>query len=261
LSADCDEFLRWALPRLGLEWAGFRKVRRQVCRRIGRRLGVLGLCDLDAYHDYLDANPREWAALSALTPITISRFYRDRGVFDALGAEVVPALAETARASGRDGVSAWSAGCASGEEAYTLALMSVDVLATDVDPVMLRRARHASYGASSVRDLPEEWLERGFERRSELYVVRPDIRRHVTVRRHDLRAAPPPGPFDLVLCRNVAFTYFAPDVQRSVLAKLTGAVGLGGALVIGIHERLPEPAAGLAPWPGTRGVFRHVTPG
>jgi chemotaxis methyl-accepting protein methylase len=83
------------------------------------------------------------------------------------------------------------------------------------------------------------------------------LRRHVTVRGHDLRADLPIGIFDLVLCRNVAFTYFAPECQRAVLAKLAGALRRGGALVLGIHERLPEPAPELQPWPGVRGVFRH----
>jgi chemotaxis protein methyltransferase CheR len=118
-----------------------------------RRLDAVGLPDLGAYRDYLGAHPQEWASLSALMPITISRFYRDRGVFAALEADVVPALAEAARASGQDRLSAWSAGCASGEEAYTLALvwreavvprfpdLRLDVLATDIHPAMLRRAR------------------------------------------------------------------------------------------------------------------------
>jgi len=89
----------------------------------------------------------------------------------------------------------------------------------------------------------------------------PELRRHVTVRRHDLRADPPTGAFDLVLSRNVAFTYFAPESQLAVLAKLTGALGRGGALVIGAHERLPEPAPEPEPWPGVRGVFRRVDNG
>lgn len=264
------EFLQWALPRLGLRWAGFRKVRRQLCRRLVRRLDALGLPDLAAYRNHLAAHPREWQSVGALMPITISRFYRDRGVFAALEADVVPALAEAARAAGRDGLSAWSAGCASGEEAYTLALiwhevaaarfpdLRLDVLATDIHPAMLRRARQASYHRASLKELPEAWRETGFERRGELYAVRPQVRRHVTVRGHDLRADPPTGTFDLVLCRNVAFTYFAPQGQRAVLAKLAGALGRGGALVIGIHETLPEPTPELEPWLGVRGVFRHV---
>jgi chemotaxis protein methyltransferase CheR len=75
--------------------------------------------------------------------------------------------------------------------------------------------------------------------------------------RHDLRDRPPGGPFDLVLCRNAAFTYFAPDAQRAVVANLAAALRAGGALVLGLHETLPDPAPGFAPWPGARAVHRY----
>ena len=86
--------------------------------------------------------------------------------------------------------------------------------------------------------------------------MRPEQRRNVTVRRHDLRT-PPAGPFDLILFRNVAFTYFAPDRQREVLSRLAGALRSAGALVIGLHESLPEPAPGFAPGPDARAIFRR----
>src|SRR5438477_9810042 len=115
---DCVEFLQWALPRLRMRWDGFRKVRRQVCRRIERRSRELGLTDLAAYRDYLERRPDEWARLDALCRVTISRFYRDRETFAALEQEVLPALAR-----GGAEIEVWSAGCASGEEPYTLALL------------------------------------------------------------------------------------------------------------------------------------------
>jgi chemotaxis protein methyltransferase CheR len=76
--AECVDFLQWALPRLGLRWQGFRKVRRQVCRRVARRIAELGLADADAYRLYLERNPQEWDALAELCRVTISRFWRDR---------------------------------------------------------------------------------------------------------------------------------------------------------------------------------------
>src|SRR5215210_2258556 len=263
----CVEFLQWALPRLGLRWAGFRKVRRQVCRRVARRMAALGLPDHAAYRAHLAAHPEEWAVLRALTPVTISRFGRDRAVFGALADEVLPAVAAAARAAGRDEVRAWSAGCASGEEAYTLALLSDDralrpaleVLATDVHPPVLARARAARYEPSSLRELPPALRERGFAARPDgALVVRPEHRRRVTVVAHDLRDPPPAGPFDLVLCRNVAFTYFAAEAQRAVLDRLAGALRPGGALVLGLHETLSDPAGRFVPWPGARAVHRYV---
>src|SRR4051794_1629116 len=104
----CVAFLQWALPRLDLRWAGFRRVRRQVCRRIGRRAAELGLPNLDAYRAHLDAHPAEWEVLRSLTPVTISRFGRDGAVFGALVADVLPALARAAHAAGRARLRAWS---------------------------------------------------------------------------------------------------------------------------------------------------------
>jgi chemotaxis protein methyltransferase CheR len=263
----CVAFLQWALPRLGLRWAGYRRVRRQVCRRLGRRVAELGLPGLDAYREHLLAHPAEWEALRALTPVTISRFGRDRAVFAALGDEVLPALAAGARAERRARVRAWSAGCASGEEAYSLALLwddrglepALDVLATDVHPPVLARARAARYEPSSLRELPAALRARGFDAGADgALVVRPEHRRLVTVVRHDLREPPPAGPFDLVLCRNVAFTYFAPEVQAAVLQRLASALRPGGALVLGLHETLSDPAHAFVPWPGARAVHRYV---
>ena len=94
--ADCVAFLQWALPQLGLHWPGFRKVRRQVCRRIAARLRALELADAAAYRGHLQSHSGEWPALAVLCTVTISRFYRDREVFDCLGAAVLPALAAAA---------------------------------------------------------------------------------------------------------------------------------------------------------------------
>jgi len=257
----CVAFLQWALPRLDLRWPGFRRVRRQLCRRVGRRVAELGLPSLDAYREHLAAHPAEWEVLRSLTPVTISRFGRDRAVFAALAGEVLPALAEAARAAGRDRLRAWSAACASGEEAYTLALLrdDVDVLATDVHPPVLARARAARYGASSLRELEPGIRARGFvPAAGGAWVVRPGVRRAVTVARHDLRDPPPDGPFDLVLCRNAAFTYFAPAAQRIVLDHLAAVLRPGGALVVGLHEDVSDPAGRFARWPGTRAVHRYV---
>jgi chemotaxis protein methyltransferase CheR len=258
--AACVAFLQWALPRLGLRWPGYRKVRRQVCRRLRARLDELGLAGFDAYRARLDADPAEWQVLRALTPITISRFARDRAVFDALGRDVVPALERAARAAGRERLRAWSAGCASGEEAHTLALLwpAMDVLATDVHAPAVERARRGRYPASSLRELTAAERERGFVIDDGENAVRPEIAARVRVARHDLRdARPPTAPFDLVLCRNAAFTYLDGDAQRAVLARLADALVPGGALVVGLHETPPETAR-FAPWPDVRATHRRL---
>jgi chemotaxis protein methyltransferase CheR len=229
-----------------------------VCRRLRARVAELGLPDLDAYRARLHADPAEWEVLRALTPVTISRFARDRAVFDAVREAVVPALERAARADGRDRLRAWSAGCASGEEAYTLALLwpAMDVLATDVHSPVLERARRARYPASSLRELTAAERKRGFVAVGAEHAVRPEIATRVAVARHDVRDPPPAAaPFDIVLCRNAAFTYLDAEAQRAVLDRLADALVPGGALVIGRHETLPETAR-FEPWPDVRATHR-----
>nr|WP_255500710.1 CheR family methyltransferase [Caulobacter sp. 17J80-11] len=180
--------------------------------------------------------------------ITISRFHRDRGVFEAVRREVLPDVAARAQAEGR-AAEAWSAGCASGEEAYTVRVLwdlevvpgaPLNVLATDVDPAMIARARQACYAPGSLRELPPGLVERAFERRGREACLKPEHRAGVDFAAQDLRAAMPERAFDLILCRYLAFTYFAEPLQRRVLAALVERLRPGGWLVIGTHERLPE---------------------
>ena len=270
--SDCVAFLQWALPRLGLEWRGFRKVRRQVCRRVAARVRSIGLADMAAYRERLASDRAEWPTLARLCTIPISRFYRDREVFDDLGSAVIPALADAARRRGGDELECWSAGCASGEEPYTLALqwrmtlasrfpeLGLRVLGTDVDATLLQRARAACYRSSSLEALPTGWREAAFEARGKLFCLREGFRAGVELERQDLLAELPQRAFDLVLCRNMAFTYFSDERARLALERLASRLRFGGAFVLGLHERLPASSAAFEPWPGCRAVFRLRAP-
>lgn len=117
------QFLQWCLPRLGLRWPGFRKVRKRVYKRVARRIQELGLSSLSAYRAYLDTRAGEWVVLDGFCRIPISRFYRDRGVFQYLEEEVLPELGALAAHRGETELKCWSIGCAAGEESYTLAIV------------------------------------------------------------------------------------------------------------------------------------------
>ncbi len=265
--AECTAFLQWALPRLGRHWPGYRKPRRLLCKRLGRRLRELGLPDLDAYRSHLLAREDEWAALDALCGIPISRFYRDRGVFDALEREVLPALAEAARS--RAALDVWSAGCARGEEPYTLAILwaahlherypslRLRVVATDNDERMLERARSGVFSASSLKELPADLRAAGFERADGAWRVRERFR-GIEFLRQDLRETMPAGPFDLILCRNVLFTYYASPLREQLAERIVERLRPGGALVVGIHESPPAELRGVQPWPRLRAVYRRA---
>jgi chemotaxis protein methyltransferase CheR len=263
------EFLQWCLPRLGLRWPGFRKVRRQVYRRIDHRLRTLGMPDVSAYRAHLQAHPEEWRVLDTLCRVFISRFHRDRAVFAFLGQEVLPALAGMALSRGQGQLAVWSIGCASGEEPYTLAILwhegcasrfpalGLRIVGTDVEPEVLARAERGCYPPGSLKDLPADLSDRAFVPSGRELCVRSEYRRGVVFLQQDIRLAAPPGLFHLALCRNVAFTYFDDARQRQALRRIEERVLPGGALVIGSTESLPEGRSGFEPWSPRLRVFRR----
>ncbi len=267
---DLVAFLQWALPQLGRRWSGYRKVRGQVKGRIKARLAELGIDDLDAYRSHLEAHPEEWAVLDDFCRITISRFYRGRATFDALREEVLPALARNARKSGRSVVRAWCIGSASGEEAYTLRLcwnldvgndfpdLEFAIVGTDAGAHMIERARRACYPEGSLKELPNGWSERAFEKTGDdqdPFCLCDAFRRDVAFRLQDVRREQPDGPFDLVLCRYILFIYFHEDTQYEVLTDIVDRMEKGAALVIGPKEVLYD-GAPFEPWFESHNIFR-----
>jgi chemotaxis protein methyltransferase CheR len=269
----CVEFLQWALPRLHMRWEGFRKVRSQVCKRIQRRMRALQLSDIKSYREHLQRHGEEWRVLDGLCRVTISRFYRDRAVFSALQSDILPELLRQMRGRGDTRLRVWSAGCAAGEEPYTLSILwelglkqhdaeactRVEIVATDSDRCLLDRAVAACYAYSSVKNLPEGWRRRAFVEKNGMYCLSLPFRQHVSFMRQDVRAEIPPGRFDLILCRNLAFTYFDAAMQWQILRRLADVLQPAGILVVGIHETLPRDHDDFAAWSQRLGFYRRRT--
>lgn len=218
-------------------------------------MAELGVRSIDAYRDRIARDPAERRVLDSLTRITISRFHRDRGVFEALRERFLPELAERIRARGDNTLACWSTGCASGEEPYTLAIawleevgprfpeVELRIVATDADPTVIERARRGRYDRATLEELPGPWIEAAFERLDadeEPFRLRPAYRESVEFRLQDVRRLAPDGPFDLVLCRNLVFTYFDASLQTACLERIATRMRPGGVLVLGAHESLPD---------------------
>jgi chemotaxis protein methyltransferase CheR len=267
---DCIAFLQWALPQLKLRWPGFRKVRRQVCKRLRKRMSDLGIADLAAYRSRLAADPAEWQVLDECCHITISRFFRDRGVFEVLRRRVLPDIAARAKREQR-AARIWSAGCASGEEPYSLKILwdlevtklypavPLSIVATDVDEAMIARAREGCFKLTSLHELPPHLIEQAFDRTGPLFCVRPVHREGIDFLYQDLRLDAPTPLFDLVLCRYVAFTYFALPLQQQVLTRMVDRLLPDGYFAIGTHERLPDEDRALMPLAGAPQIFRKAS--
>ncbi len=245
MKTEFESFLAEILPSLGLSLPALR--RRNIRRRITRRMESRGVHDFRSYLSLLRREPAEWESLRPLLTVTISRFFRNRRVFETVARQILSPLAEK-----ENPVRAWSAGCASGEEAFTLRILweelpgrkpDLSILATDIDGDCLRRAGEGLYPESSLREVPGGISERYFRKEDGRFRLRKDVVRSVTFRRHDLSCEPPPGEFDLVLCRNAAFTYFAVPRRVAIAWAIAGAVPPGGWLVLGRTEKLPREAA------------------
>jgi len=265
----CIDFLQWCLPRLGYRWRGFRKVRRQVCRRVQKRMQALELCNIEAYKHRLETYPEEWHFLDGCCDISVTHFYRDKQIFERIGQQLFPCLIEQAFMTGTNHLRCWSLGCCSGEEPYSLRLIwnigveptlsfpcSLEIIATDRNPDFLQRACNARYGASSIKDLPPNYIAQGFSREGNQYRLKPAVVSDVVFSRQDIRHTQPEGPFDLICCRNLVFTYFSSELQQRVLKKIYGELRHGGFLIIGAHESLPNHNMPLRPYSDCQAIYK-----
>jgi len=268
--AETVQFLQWSLPRLRLRWPGYRKVRRQVAKRIRQRLQFLNLPSLADYRSYLETHPEEWVVLDSCCWIPISRFYRNKSVFQFLEREVLPSLAQSAQARGERTLRCWSLGCAGGEEPYGLSLiwklslqrqfptLQLSILASDIDERTIARALRACYSPSSLKDLPDRWKMQAFNQTAEGFQIKREYREPVNFLVQDVREAIPDDRFHLILCRYLVFTYFDEQLQEKTLRQLVERLLPGGALVIGRGETLPNEQSGVIAWSEREGVYTRI---
>jgi chemotaxis protein methyltransferase CheR len=217
---------------------------------------VLELSSIEDYQAYLLECSAEWEHLDSLCRISISRFYRDRSVFDYLEAHALPELAAQAQKHLEKRFRVWCIGCAAGEEVYTLRLLwesvqldfpEVDfsILGTDVDAYQIERARIACYPESALGELPDRLRQSAFEKRNNELCLLGDFKNRVEFRVQDVRHEVPNETFSLILCRNVAFTYFEEEDQLAVAQTIHAALLPAGLLILGRHEQLPANTAGF----------------
>jgi two-component system, chemotaxis family, CheB/CheR fusion protein len=229
--------------RTGREFSRYK--RPTVLRRVARRMQLRHVEELEEYLDLLGTDPTEVEALADDLLITVTSFFRDPEVFEALAGEVVPRLFKGKGPA--DSVRVWSVGCATGEEAYSLAILlleeaarhaappRIQVFATDLHQPSLAGARNALYAGEIEADVSPERLQQFFQADNGGYRVRKQVRELVVFSKHDLLADPPFSKLDLIACRNVLI-YLQEDVQRDVLALFHYSLTAEGLLVLGTSE-------------------------
>lgn len=244
--------------------------RRTVVRRIDRRLGVLELASIGDYVDYLTLNPQEAEILSNELLIGVTSFFRDPSAWDQLVSHVWPAI--IARVADDAVLRAWTPGCSTGEEAYSLAMSfleardaivparrcSLQVFATDLDASAIDRARTGVYPSNVVVDVSSARLARFFVVDGDNYRVTSAVREMVIFAPHNVTVDPPFTRLDLITCRNLLI-YLEPPLQQKVLGLFHYALRPDGVLMLGTAETPGESMGSFAPIPLTTRCYRRTS--
>jgi len=232
----------------GLDLGQYRRA--YLERRLAARLRALDLSTYREYSDVLAENPAEYENLLATLTINVTDFFRDKPVWDILRERVLPDLiADKMRSKSRT-IRVWSAGCASGEEPYSLAMailaalgtdrdkFLITILATDLDENIIKTAALGRYETAKLRHIPEAFRSKYTHALSDTeFEVVPEVRRLVRFRHSSLFDSSPMKVADLILCRNV-FIYLDRARQSRVLETFWGSMARGGYMVLGRSEKM-----------------------
>ncbi|MEM8740316.1 MAG: chemotaxis protein CheB [Pseudomonadota bacterium] len=239
-----------------------------VLRRIQRRMDATGISKMSEYVALLRRQPDEIDALFRDLLISVTRFFRDRSEFEVLSNQLKSMIAER---EAQGPLRIWVAGCATGEEAYTVGILAAEALggpselnrgalqifATDLDSSALAIGRAARYGAMISADVPRELISRYFYRDGEFLVPIPALQSCMLFSEHNMLRDPPFLSLDLICCRNVLI-YFTEKVQRRVLGRFEFSLRPGGLLLLGTAETVPGADLALRPVQGSAHLFRRT---
>jgi two-component system, chemotaxis family, CheB/CheR fusion protein len=240
-----DALLSYLKRTRGIDLSGYK--RPSLLRRITRRMEAVKIEGIDRYIDYLEVHPEEFAQLFNYLLINVTAFFRDQPAWDYLNETILPKLIDVKPPDAE--IRVWSAGCASGQEPYSIAMLlceqlgmeafqkRVKIYASDMDQGALQEARQAFYTDKDVEAVPQPLLNKYFERVEQRYAVHADVRRTVIFGRHDLVSDAPISRLDLLICRNTLM-YFNAEMQDHILARFHFALNETGYLLLGKAEML-----------------------
>ncbi len=262
-----DDLLLMLKETRGFDFTGYKPSTLQ--RRIHRRMAGLNLATFGEYRDYLELEPDEFTALFDSMLINVTGFFRDPAAWQTLSDKVIPELlsAKSARAP----IRVWSAGCATGEEAYTLAIILAEALgpeqfrdrvkiyATDLDEEALHQARLGAYDEHALAEVPGNFREAYFEPLGTRHTFRRDLRRQVIFGRNDLTRDAPISRVDLLVSRNTLM-YFNAETQASIVRRFHFALSYPGYLFLGKAEMLLNHSEYLQPVDLRSRIFRKASP-
>ncbi|MFP4387393.1 MAG: chemotaxis protein CheB [Desulfococcaceae bacterium] len=244
---DMTKIIAMLRSKTGVDFTYYKQS--TIIRRIERRMGIVQCVTLSEYLAYIYENPEETGALYKDLLIGVTKFYRDRDDFDYLREKIIPVLFENNREEKR--IRVWVAGCSTGEEAYTIAILLQDymdaigehyeikVFATDIDQDAIEKASLGHYSAGIATDLSPHLLDRFFTKTEDGYAVKRHVREQVIFAIQNVLRDPPFTKLDLITCRNLLI-YLQNNLQRDVLHIFDFALKDGGYLFLGTSESVGD---------------------
>lgn len=248
----------------GIDFTNYKRT--TVLRRIERRMVVNHSASFQEYARWLDTNEDEVKILVKEILIGVTNFFRDAASFEKLKYSVIKRLVEHAKEN--EAIRVWSAGCSTGEEAYSIAILfqeimeelgverDVKIFATDVDVTAIEKAGKGVFTESILDDVSSERLAKYFTKKNDLYYISKNIRRMIIFAPHNMLSDPPFGKLDLISCRNVMI-YFQPVLQRGLFSIFHSALKDGGFLFLGKSETANECANVFKPFCGAEKIYIH----
>jgi chemotaxis methyl-accepting protein methylase len=248
-----DNDFKTLLNYFDRSWSGYRRVRKGVIKRVRQHMAAFDCKAVNMYIERLEKEPELRAACESLFNVTISRFFRDRQLWRFLQESCLPQLAQQFPSP----IKIWSAGCACGEEPYSLAILwstlslqtELDILATDAQQICLDRAQIGHFKKSSLKEVPKDLLASCFKTlpKTNEYAILPHLKKSIRWQRADLLESIPMERFQLILLRNNVLTYFQGEKREKTFLKIFQQLTPGGHLAIGAHEQLPIQSLPLVP--------------
>ncbi|AFZ59564.1 PAS domain S-box protein [Anabaena cylindrica FACHB-243] len=263
---DFENLLVYLRQNRGFDFTGYK--RSTLMRRVNKRMQSLSIESFVDYIDYLQVYPEEFNHLFNTILINVTDFFRDASAWECLAQQVIPDIIKNKKSS--EPIRIWCAGCASGEEAYTLAILMsealgaedfrhrVKIYATDIDEEALYQARQAVYSAKNIHAISPELRDKYFELLGNNYLFRQDLRRSVIFGRHDLLQDAPISRLDLLVCRNTLM-YFNSETQGRIMARFHFALNDKGYLFLGKAEMLSMYSNLFAPIDLKNRIFKRVS--
>ena len=262
---EFEALLGYLKQSRGFDFSAYKPA--SLMRRVQVRLQATGVPGFAAYQDFLQVDPSEFTRLFNTILINVTSFFRDPPSWTYLAEQVLPGLVE--RSSPEAPIRVWSAGCASGEEAYSIAMLLAEALgfdrfrervkiyATDVDEDALNQARQAVYASRSIEEVSPELRRTYFEQVDDRFVFNKELRRSVIFGRHDLIQDAPISRVDLLICRN-CLMYFHSEAQRRILSRFHFALTRNGVLFLGKAESLLTQVSTFRPIDVKRRIFAKI---